>query len=94
MSKSMYAQGRRIETISDFDQCESLWYKWNGRTTHRSVLISLQYRTLLNSIIAGRVYVAERRTDEYLKDFSKKEMEYAMEDVIHEALFPNGEEER
>ena len=63
MSKSMYAQGRRIETISDFDQCESLWYKWNGRTTHRSVLISLQYRTLLNSIKAGRVYVAERRTD-------------------------------
>ena len=62
MSKSMYAQGRWIETISDFDQCESLWYKWNGRTTHRSVLISLQYRTLLNSIRAGRIYVAERRT--------------------------------
>ena len=63
MSKSMYTQGRRIETISDFDQCESLWYKWNGRTTHRSVLISLQYRTLLNSIKAGRIYVAERRTE-------------------------------
>lgn len=64
MSKSMYAQGRRIETISDFDQCGSLWYKWNGKTTHRSVLISLQYRTLLNSIMAGQIYVAERRTDE------------------------------
>lgn len=64
MSKSMYAQGRRIETISDFDECESLWYKWNGRTTHRSALISLQYRTLLNSIKAGRIYVAERRADE------------------------------
>ncbi len=64
MSKSMYEQGRRIETISDFDQCESIWYKWNGRTTHRSVLISLQYRTLLNSIIAKRIYVAERKTDE------------------------------
>ena len=63
MSKSMYKQGRRIESISDFDQCESLWYKWNGRTTHRSVLISLQYRTLLNSIMAGRIYVAERRAD-------------------------------
>ena len=33
-------------------------------------------------------------SDEYLKDFSRKEMEYAMEGVIHEALFPNGEEER
>lgn len=32
-------------------------------------------------------------SDGYLKDFSKKEMEYVMEDVIHEALFPNGEEE-
>ena len=63
MSKSMYTQGKRIETISEFDQCESLWYKWNGKTTHRSVLISLQYRTLLNAIIAGRIYVAERRTD-------------------------------
>ena len=61
MSKSMYTQGRQIETISDFDQCESLWYKWNGRTTHRSVLMSLQYRTLLKSIIEGQIYVAERR---------------------------------
>lgn len=64
LSKSMYAKGRHIETISDFDHCESKWYKWNGKTVHRSVLMSLQYRTLLNSIISGRVYVAERRTDE------------------------------
>lgn len=64
MSKSMYAQGRQIETISDFDQCESLWYKWNGRTTHRSVLMSLQYRTLLNSITKGRLYVAVMRGEQ------------------------------
>jgi len=63
MSKSMYTQGKRIETISDFDQCESLWYKWNGKTVHRAVLISLQYRTLLNSIVAGRIYVAERSSE-------------------------------
>lgn len=63
MSKSMFTQGKRIETVSDFDQCESLWYKWKGRTTHRSVLISLQYRTLLNSIMAGQIYVAERKID-------------------------------
>lgn len=60
MSKSKYKQGRQIQSISDFDACESQWYKWNGRTTHRSVLISLQYRTLLNTIINGRLYVAER----------------------------------
>ena len=64
MSKSMYKKGRRIESVSDFDQCESLWYKWNEKTVHRSVLISLQYRTLLNAIIRGRVFVAERITDE------------------------------
>lgn len=64
MSKPMYKQGKRIETISEFDQCESLWYKWNGKTTHRYVLISLQYRTLLEAIVSGRVYVAERKKDE------------------------------
>ena len=63
MSKSKYKQGKQICTISEFDQCESLWYKWNGKTTHRSVLISLQYRTLLNAIIAGRIYVAERKEE-------------------------------
>ena len=63
MSKSMYKKGRRIESVADFDKCESLWYKWNEKTVHRSVLISLQYRTLMNSIISGRIFVAERRTD-------------------------------
>ena len=63
MSKAKYKQGVQITSVSEFDQCEAKWYKWNGRTTHRSVLMSLQYRTLLNSIVAGRIYVAERRTD-------------------------------
>ena len=64
MSRSRYKNGRQIESISDFDQCESLWYKWNGKTAHRSVLMSLQYRTLMNSIIRGRIFVAERIDDE------------------------------
>ena len=59
MSKARYKQGRKINSISEFDSCKSLWYKWNGRTRHRSVLISLQYRTLLNTIISGRLYTAE-----------------------------------
>ena len=59
MSKSRYKQGKRICSISEFDACESLWYKWNGKTRHRSVLMSLQYRTLLNTIIGGRLYTAE-----------------------------------
>lgn len=59
MSKPKYKQGKRIRSISEFDTCESLWYKWNGKTRHRSVLISLQYRTLLNAIISGRLYRAD-----------------------------------
>ena len=64
MSKSKYRQGRRIETISDFDSCPSLFYKFNGKTTHRAFLISQQYRTLLNTIINGRLYVAEKIEEE------------------------------
>ena len=57
--KAKYKQGKQICSISEFDACESLWYKWNGKTSHRSVLMSLQYRTLMNTIIAGRLYTAE-----------------------------------
>ena len=59
MSKAKYKQGKRICSISEFDTCESLWYKWNGITRHRAVLISLQYRTLLNTIMSGRLYTSE-----------------------------------
>jgi hypothetical protein len=57
--KPKYKQGKRICSISEFDACESTWFKWNGKTSHRSVLISLQYRTLMNTINAGRLYTAE-----------------------------------
>ena len=72
MSRPKYKQGRQIHSISEFDSCESLWYKWNGRTRHRSVLMSLQYRTLLNTIIGGRLYVAEPIEDKHI---SGKEQE-------------------
>lgn len=59
MSKAKYKTGKQIQSISQFDSCEKLLYKWNGKTTHRSFLMSLQYRTLLNAIISGRLYEAE-----------------------------------
>ena len=68
MSKPKYKTGERIESVSQFDQCESHWYKWNGKTTHRSVLMSLQYRTLLQTIIAGRLYTAEKKKEEKKND--------------------------
>lgn len=59
MSKAKYKQGKQIRSIYEFETCESRWYKWNGRTRHREVLTSLQYRTLLNTIMSGRLYAAE-----------------------------------
>jgi len=59
MSKARYKQGKQICSIAEFDVCESKWYKWNGATRHRSALMSLQYRTLLNTINSGRLYVAD-----------------------------------
>jgi hypothetical protein len=59
MSKPKYKQGKQICSISEFDTCESKWYKWHGATRHRSVLISLQYRTLLETIQRGWLYTAE-----------------------------------
>ena len=60
MSKPIYKAGRQITSISDFDTCESLWYKWHGRTAHRAALMSLQYMILLRDIKAGYIYTAER----------------------------------
>ena len=59
MSKAKYKQGKQIRSIAEFDACENKWYKWNGTTRHRSALMSLQYRTLLNTILSGRLYTAE-----------------------------------
>lgn len=59
MAKAKYKTGKKICSISEFDACEKLWYKWRGRTVHRSMLISQQYRTLLNWIISGMLYEAE-----------------------------------
>lgn len=59
MSKARYKKGRRICSISEFATCKSIWYKWNGKTIHRSFLTSLQYYKLWYDIISGRLYTAE-----------------------------------
>lgn len=65
MSAKKYKQGKRINTISEFDQSEKMYYIVHFgsevRTRHRAFLISWQYRTLLNFIINGRVYEAEEK---------------------------------
>lgn len=64
MSKSKYKRGRRINSISEFDACESLFYKYGSQTIHRSVLMSMQYRTLLHLISCGAIWTAELKTEE------------------------------
>lgn len=59
MSKAKYKRGRQICSIKHFEDSQSTWFKWNGRTVHRSVLMSLQYRTLHNTIMNGRLYEAD-----------------------------------
>jgi len=59
MSKAKYRQGKRICSVAEFETCESRWYKFNGKTIHRSFLTSLQYQTLSDAIKSGRLYTAE-----------------------------------
>lgn len=58
MSKAKYEIARPILTISEFEQSSSFWFKWRGKTVHRSVLMSLQYRVLKNSIEHGMIHEA------------------------------------
>ena len=60
ISMRKYKPGRQIYSVSQFDQSESKWFMWGDKTTHRSVLMSLQYRTLLNTIKNGRLREAVR----------------------------------
>lgn len=59
MSKAKFKKGKRIESISEFDNSEKHWFKFRDKTVHRSFLISWQYRTLLNAIIKGFIFECE-----------------------------------
>ena len=68
MSDAKYKRGKQINTISDFDQSEKLYYiVYFGptcpRTRHRSFLISWQYRTLLDFIQKGWIWEAELKNE-------------------------------
>ena len=64
MSKRMYEPSVQIGSMSEFAQCGSEWFIWHGKTTHRAVLISLQYRVLENAINNGYVWTAKRKEAE------------------------------
>lgn len=64
MSKAMYERGEQIFSIAQFEASKSQWFKWGGKTTHRSFLMSLQYRTLKYVIDRGILYEAKLKTKE------------------------------
>ena len=79
MSKAKHKQGKQICSIKHFEDSQCTWFKWNGKTVHRSVLISLQYRILHDTIMNGRLYEADpiedgrdltqlNKLEQYLKD--------------------------
>lgn len=64
MSKVRYERGEQIISIAQFEASKSQWFKWRDKTTHRSWLLSLQYRTLKGVIDCGHLYEAKLKTKE------------------------------
>lgn len=60
MSKSKYKADRKITTVRGFENATATWYKWNGKTVHRSILESQQYRTLKLHLNKGCIYTAKK----------------------------------
>ena len=58
-SRSKYKQGRKIESIEDFEKSTASWFKWHNRTKHRKVLECQQYRALKQFIQSGYIYEAD-----------------------------------
>lgn len=64
MSKAKFEQGEPVISIAEFASCDCLWFKWHGKTVHREVLASLQYRVLENLIRHGHIYRAKEKEHE------------------------------
>ena len=61
MSKARYEQGEPVKSIEEFASRNCMWFKWHGKTVHREVLASLQYRVLDNLIRHGHIYLAKEK---------------------------------
>lgn len=56
--KRKFEKGVRIRSIGQFDAIGGQWFILGDCPKHRSFLESMQYRTLANLILAGRIYEA------------------------------------
>ena len=64
MSKRKYEKGKQINSIAEFEQSSCEFFIWTYATRHRSILESLQYRTLKGIIIHGYLYEAKKIEEE------------------------------
>ena len=70
MSRRKYFPIYRIHNMAEFETAINgknpvEWFTWRGKTTHYSVLISLQYRVLQNAIYNGDIWIAKKKEEFY-----------------------------
>ena len=58
MTKRLYTKGVMVTSVAMFSALKDKWFILNGKTTHRSVITSMTYRTVEKFIYGGFVYTA------------------------------------
>lgn len=62
MSKPKYRKGARISSVGMFEALGTQWFILNGKTTHRSVIENMTYRTIAGFVRWGQLH-EELRVD-------------------------------
>ena len=58
MSKPKYRKGARVSSIGMFEALGTQWFILNGKTTHRSVIENMTYRTIAGFVRRGKLHEA------------------------------------
>lgn len=60
MSKQKYRKGARVNSVGMFEALGTQWFILNGKTTHRSVIENMTYRTISGFVRRGQLHEALR----------------------------------
>lgn len=58
MSKPKYRKGARVSSVGMFEALGTQWFILNGKTTHRSVIENMTYRTIAGFVRRGQLHEA------------------------------------
>lgn len=58
MSKRIYKKGARVSSVGMFEALGTQWFILNGKTTHRSVIENMTYRTIAGFVRRGQLHEA------------------------------------